>query len=184
MQGTISAIRAKQLQTGVITVWGHGPQGAMSGQHRSPEGHQVHPECVPGAKVLHFQWQISACVTGSMSGKTLCAGTGCFPPAHERKVSTRYHFRDAFHIACCSLRKLSGCCLPADVPSISSQHVVVEGLQKRFNQGFRQPPVHAVDGVWLGIPRGQCFGLLGVNGAGKSTTFKMVTGAHCNACYQ
>ena len=77
----------------------------------------------------------------------------------------------------------SGCCLPADVPSISSQHVVVEGLQKRFNQGFRQPPVRAVDGLWLGIPRGQCFGLLGVNGAGKSTTFKMVTGAHCVASH-
>ena len=81
------------------------------------------------------------------------------------------------HIACCSLT-VSGCCLLADAPSISSQHVVVEGLQKRFSQGFRRPPLRAVDGLWLGIPAGQCFGLLGVNGAGKSTTFKMVTGAH------
>uniref|UniRef100_T1J7T4 ATP-binding cassette sub-family A member 2 n=1 Tax=Strigamia maritima TaxID=126957 RepID=T1J7T4_STRMM len=34
----------------------------------------------------------------------------------------------------------------------------------------------AVDKLCLGIPEGECFGLLGVNGAGKSTTFKMLTG--------
>ena len=33
-----------------------------------------------------------------------------------------------------------------------------------------------MDGLCLGIPRGECFGLLGVNGAGKTTTFKMLTG--------
>lgn len=34
----------------------------------------------------------------------------------------------------------------------------------------------AVDRLCVGIPKGQCFGLLGVNGAGKTTTFKMLTG--------
>ncbi len=34
----------------------------------------------------------------------------------------------------------------------------------------------AVDGVTLNVQHGMCFGLLGVNGAGKSTTFKMITG--------
>ncbi|XP_072707693.1 ATP-binding cassette sub-family A member 13 [Ciconia boyciana] len=34
----------------------------------------------------------------------------------------------------------------------------------------------AVESINLGIPRGECFGLLGTNGAGKSTTFKMLTG--------
>lgn len=34
----------------------------------------------------------------------------------------------------------------------------------------------AVDGISLGVPRGECFGLLGLNGAGKTTTFKMITG--------
>jgi len=34
----------------------------------------------------------------------------------------------------------------------------------------------AVDSLCLGIPRGQCFGFLGINGAGKTTTLKMVTG--------
>ena len=33
----------------------------------------------------------------------------------------------------------------------------------------------AVDNVSLGIKRGECFGWLGLNGAGKSTTFKMLT---------
>ncbi|XP_015769367.1 PREDICTED: ATP-binding cassette sub-family A member 3-like [Acropora digitifera] len=36
--------------------------------------------------------------------------------------------------------------------------------------------VTAVDHLCLGIPRGECFGLLGINGAGKTTTFSMLTG--------
>ncbi|XP_039611267.1 ATP-binding cassette sub-family A member 13 isoform X2 [Polypterus senegalus] len=35
--------------------------------------------------------------------------------------------------------------------------------------------VLAVNNICLGVPAGECFGLLGVNGAGKSTTFKMLT---------
>jgi ABC-type multidrug transport system ATPase subunit len=34
----------------------------------------------------------------------------------------------------------------------------------------------AVDNLSFGIERGEVFGLLGVNGAGKSTTFKMLAG--------
>uniref|UniRef100_H3AJR4 P-type phospholipid transporter n=1 Tax=Latimeria chalumnae TaxID=7897 RepID=H3AJR4_LATCH len=34
----------------------------------------------------------------------------------------------------------------------------------------------AVDNLCVGIPPGECFGLLGVNGAGKTSTFKMLTG--------
>lgn len=34
----------------------------------------------------------------------------------------------------------------------------------------------AVDHICLGIPHGECFGLLGQNGAGKSTIFKILTG--------
>lgn len=36
----------------------------------------------------------------------------------------------------------------------------------------------AVDHLNLGVPKGECFGLLGINGAGKTTTFKMLTGDH------
>jgi len=28
----------------------------------------------------------------------------------------------------------------------------------------------------VGVKQGECFGLLGINGSGKSTTFKMLTG--------
>ncbi|GBP62403.1 Retinal-specific ATP-binding cassette transporter [Eumeta japonica] len=41
-------------------------------------------------------------------------------------------------------------------------------------------PCHAVRGLSLSVKRGECFGLLGVNGAGKSTTFRMLTG-ECGA---
>ncbi|KAM6919010.1 retinal-specific phospholipid-transporting ATPase ABCA4-like [Xenentodon cancila] len=34
----------------------------------------------------------------------------------------------------------------------------------------------AVDRICVGVPAGECFGLLGVNGAGKTTSFKMLTG--------
>ena len=34
----------------------------------------------------------------------------------------------------------------------------------------------AVDRLCLGVRPGECFGLLGVNGAGKTTPFKMLTG--------
>ncbi len=54
--------------------------------------------------------------------------------------------------------------------------VLLKGLEKQYSQGSFRPPVRAVDGLWLGIPEGECFGLLGVNGAGKTTTFSMLTG--------
>jgi len=34
----------------------------------------------------------------------------------------------------------------------------------------------AVDSLSLGIKNGECFALLGVNGAGKTTSFKMICG--------
>lgn len=34
----------------------------------------------------------------------------------------------------------------------------------------------AVEKISVGIPQNECFGLLGVNGAGKTSTFKMLTG--------
>ncbi|XP_042371438.1 phospholipid-transporting ATPase ABCA1 [Plectropomus leopardus] len=45
-------------------------------------------------------------------------------------------------------------------------------LSKVYKSG-KKP---AVDRLCLGIPRGECFGLLGVNGAGKTSTFRMLTG--------
>ena len=46
-------------------------------------------------------------------------------------------------------------------------------LTKRYSNNHL-----AVDRLCLGVPKGECFGLLGINGAGKTTTFKMLTGDH------
>uniref|UniRef100_A0A8C5D6G3 P-type phospholipid transporter n=1 Tax=Gouania willdenowi TaxID=441366 RepID=A0A8C5D6G3_GOUWI len=50
--------------------------------------------------------------------------------------------------------------------------LTMKDLSKVYKAG-RKP---AVDRLCLGIPRGECFGLLGVNGAGKTSTFRMLTG--------
>lgn len=47
---------------------------------------------------------------------------------------------------------------------------------KELTKIYRRKRTPAVDRICVGIPPGECFGLLGVNGAGKSTTFKMLTG--------
>ena len=41
---------------------------------------------------------------------------------------------------------------------------------------YRKGRLMAVNRLCLGVPQGECFGLLGVNGAGKTSTFKMLTG--------
>lgn len=44
---------------------------------------------------------------------------------------------------------------------------------------FLKPPcsrLHAVQGLSFGVKQGECFGLLGINGAGKTTSFRMLTG--------
>ncbi|CAL8135403.1 unnamed protein product [Orchesella dallaii] len=51
----------------------------------------------------------------------------------------------------------------------------VENLTKVYHT--RKTGKHlAVDRLCFGVPPGECFGLLGVNSAGKSSTFKMLTG--------
>ncbi|XP_058390822.1 ATP-binding cassette sub-family A member 13 [Diceros bicornis minor] len=52
--------------------------------------------------------------------------------------------------------------------------LVLYNLSKSYQRFFKR--TIAVQDISLGIRRGECFGLLGVNGAGKSTTFKMLTG--------
>nr|QST14975.1 ABCA1-1 protein [Diaphanosoma celebensis] len=53
-----------------------------------------------------------------------------------------------------------------------SDSLLLSQLTKVYN-GAKRP---AVNRLSFGVRRGECFGLLGVNGAGKSTTFKMLTG--------
>uniref|UniRef100_A0A8C0BF07 ATP binding cassette subfamily A member 12 n=1 Tax=Buteo japonicus TaxID=224669 RepID=A0A8C0BF07_9AVES len=52
--------------------------------------------------------------------------------------------------------------------------VQLQNLTKVYHLPHKR--IVAVKNISLGIPAGECFGLLGVNGAGKTTIFKMLTG--------
>merc|ERR1712216_227729 len=54
--------------------------------------------------------------------------------------------------------------------------LVIDKLCKSYPPRGSQPSKVAVDRLSVAIQRGICFGLLGVNGAGKSTTMAMLTG--------
>ncbi|KAJ3614038.1 hypothetical protein NHX12_017615 [Muraenolepis orangiensis] len=47
---------------------------------------------------------------------------------------------------------------------------------RELTKVYKRKQKPAVDRLCVGIPPGECFGLLGVNGAGKTSTFKMLTG--------
>lgn len=47
---------------------------------------------------------------------------------------------------------------------------------KRNNRSNRTGKVQAVSNVNFHVNKSDCFGLLGVNGAGKTSTFRMLTG--------
>ncbi|KAG8175444.1 hypothetical protein JTE90_026867 [Oedothorax gibbosus] len=51
-----------------------------------------------------------------------------------------------------------------------SHHLVIKEVSKKYG------PFLAVDRLSFGVRKGECFGLLGSNGAGKTSTFKMITG--------
>lgn len=60
-------------------------------------------------------------------------------------------------------------------PEGKNDVVRVIGLRKEYRLGARKKKV-AVQNLTLSIPQGQCFGLLGMNGAGKSTTLAALSG--------
>ncbi|XP_052755960.1 retinal-specific phospholipid-transporting ATPase ABCA4-like isoform X2 [Galleria mellonella] len=65
---------------------------------------------------------------------------------------------------------------------INNQHsdkaIVVYSIHKRYPKTIGRS-CHAVKGISFVVEKGKCFGLLGVNGAGKSTTFKMLSAEEC-----
>ena len=54
--------------------------------------------------------------------------------------------------------------------------VVIDTITKRYAGSWFGASHKAVDRLSFGVAKGTCFGLLGVNGAGKTSTFKMLTG--------
>ncbi|XP_026320682.1 ATP-binding cassette sub-family A member 1-like [Hyposmocoma kahamanoa] len=59
--------------------------------------------------------------------------------------------------------------------------MLVDDVHKNYAsfRCFRLRSCNAVKGVSFSVRKGECFGLLGVNGAGKSSTFRIITGEHC-----
>lgn len=53
---------------------------------------------------------------------------------------------------------------------MKNSNLVLQGLSKFYKDNL------AVNQLNVGVDDGECFGLLGVNGAGKTSTFKMMTG--------
>lgn len=54
-------------------------------------------------------------------------------------------------------------------------NVILRNLRKVYHLK-KNDNIVAVKNLSLSIQKGDCFALLGINGAGKSTTFKMLTG--------
>ena len=51
----------------------------------------------------------------------------------------------------------------------------VKELSKVFKERGTSSNLTAVNRLTFSVPSGECFGLLGVNGAGKTTSFKMLS---------
>jgi len=63
--------------------------------------------------------------------------------------------------------------------SSSDDYVIsVQGLRKLYGIRGIGTPLEAVKGVWFGVKKGEVFGFLGTNGAGKTSTLSMLTGVH------
>eukprot|EP01107_Rhizomastix_libera_P015006 TRINITY_DN5198_c0_g1_i2.p1 TRINITY_DN5198_c0_g1~~TRINITY_DN5198_c0_g1_i2.p1 ORF type:complete len:595 (-),score=183.73 TRINITY_DN5198_c0_g1_i2:21-1805(-) len=56
-----------------------------------------------------------------------------------------------------------------------NEKILIHNLRKVFPSNGKVPEKVAVDSLNLIVPKGECFGFLGVNGAGKTTTLSMLT---------
>ncbi|MGI6401220.1 MAG: energy-dependent translational throttle protein EttA [Thermoguttaceae bacterium] len=59
-------------------------------------------------------------------------------------------------------------------PRLGEKVLVVEGLYKSFHQGDQE--IKLLDNVSFNVPRGAVVGVIGPNGVGKSTLFRMIVG--------
>lgn len=57
-----------------------------------------------------------------------------------------------------------------------SSAISIVGLSKTYPRTWSSSAFEAVKGLLLEIPQGEVFGFIGANGAGKSTTIKLLTG--------
>lgn len=61
---------------------------------------------------------------------------------------------------------------------IKKDSMLIDDIHKNYASLIGKS-CNAVKGISFSVKKGECFGLLGVNGAGKSTTFKMLTAEEC-----
>ena len=54
--------------------------------------------------------------------------------------------------------------------------IELHGLRKVYSGAWNRPPTVAVQDLWYSVKKGEIFGFLGLNGAGKSTTLSMLSG--------
>jgi drug efflux transport system ATP-binding protein len=129
---------------------------------------------VPGivdALIEGEQVRIVTSSTGLPDLAVVAAGTGTL---HTEPAEPR--FEDAFIARLkrdpASAKSPLAHELPPATPAASANDVVIEvrNLQRRFGDFY------AVKGVSFNVRQGEVFGLLGANGAGKSTTFRMLCG--------
>jgi ABC-2 type transport system ATP-binding protein len=129
---------------------------------------------VPGiidAIIEGEQVRIVTAATGLPDLSAIATGTGIL---HTQPAEPL--FEDAFiarlkHEPGAGYEPLTAEQLPA-VPVAAADDIVIEvhALQRRFGDFY------AVKGVSFNVRQGEVFGLLGANGAGKSTTFRMLCG--------
>ncbi|KAK6736664.1 hypothetical protein RB195_019391 [Necator americanus] len=62
------------------------------------------------------------------------------------------------------------------VDSTEQNILTVDSLEVCYRRSMFSKPTHAVRNVSWGVRRGECFGLIGVNGAGKTSTFRVLCG--------
>eukprot|EP00873_Tetraselmis_striata_P005020 jgi/Tetstr1/425284/TSEL_015736.t1 len=64
----------------------------------------------------------------------------------------------------------------ASEDSASDYQLVMTGMGRAYSRGLLARPFQAVRDMWLTVKQGECLGLLGVSGAGKTTSFKVAIG--------
>lgn len=86
------------------------------------------------------------------------------------------HHHHNHHSAASSAASGADAAEPGSEPDQEEDAVRVLGLRKVFGAVGKASAKVAVDSVWLGIPAGERFGLLGSNGAGKTTMLSILCG--------
>jgi ABC-2 type transport system ATP-binding protein len=164
---------------------GQGSPGTFSASMR---GH-TYTVAVPGMKNRILQGDLlrspdvtDAVVQGDrvrlvMGGTVPPEAATLLPSAKNMSVTpVKPRFEDAFiailrRIRPVSLKNADEGTDTGTQPETSDDHVIeVKNIQRRFGDFY------AVKGITFSVRKGEVFGLLGANGAGKSTTFRMLCG--------